>query len=69
MDDLPFALWLGMILTVRVEPKAPGGGCPSPCDSLTVSTDLSPPHLEQKLKQEGLTHSSGRNGVKTDKKG
>ena len=53
LDDLPFALWLGMILTVRVEPKAPGGGCPSPCDSLTVSTDLSPPHLEQKLKQEG----------------
>ena len=33
--------------------KAPGGGCSSPRDSFTVSTALSPPHLEQKLKQEG----------------
>ena len=53
LDDLPFALWLGMIPTVRVESKGSGGGGPSPCDSVGVSTALSPPHLEQGFQQEG----------------
>ena len=52
MDDLPFALWLGMIPTVRVESKDSGGGGPSPCDSVGVSTALSLPHLEQEFQQE-----------------
>ena len=52
MDDLPFALWLGMIPTVRVESKGSGVGSPSPCDSVGVSTALSPPHLEQEFQQE-----------------
>ena len=52
MDDLPFALWLGMIPTVRVESKGSGGGGPSPCDSVGVSTALFPQHLEKEFKQE-----------------
>ena len=52
MDDLPFALWLGMILTVRVESKGLWGGCPSPRDSLAVSTAVSPPHVEQEFRKE-----------------
>ena len=52
LDDLPFALWLGMIPTVRVESKGSGGGGPSPCDSVGVSTALSLPHLEQEFQQE-----------------
>ena len=47
------------------------GGCPSPCDSLAVSTVLAPPHLEQKLKQEGCNlqvqqEDSGRFGPQAD---
>ena len=53
MDDLPFALWLGMIPTVRVESKGSGGGGPSLCDSVGVSTALSLPHLEQEFQLEG----------------
>ena len=53
LDDLPFALWLRMIPTVRVESKGLWGGCPSPHDSLAVSTALSPPHLPQEFQQEG----------------
>ena len=53
LDDLPFALWLRMIPTVRVKSKGSGGCGPSPCDSLAVSTALSPPHLEQEFQQEG----------------
>ena len=45
MDDLPFGLWLGMIPTVRVESKGSGGGDPSLCDSVGVSTALSPLHI------------------------
>ena len=52
MDDLPFALRLGMITTIRVESKRSGGGGPSPCDSVGVSTALSLPHLEQEFQQE-----------------
>ena len=52
LDDLPFALWLGIIPTVREESKGSGGGCPSPCDSVGVSTALSLPHLEQEFQQE-----------------
>ena len=52
LDDLPFALWLGMIPTVRVESKG-FWGRPSPCESLGVSTALSPPPLEQEFQQEG----------------
>ena len=52
MDDLPFALWLGMIPTIRVEAKGSGGSGPSPCDSVGVSTALSMPHLEQEFQQE-----------------
>ena len=52
MDDLPFALWLGMIPTVRVESKGSGGGDPSLCDSVGVSTALSLSHLEQEFQQE-----------------
>ena len=37
LDDLPFALWLGMIPTVRVESMGSGGCGPSPCDSVGVS--------------------------------
>ena len=67
MDDLPFALWLGMIPTVRVESKGSGGGCSSPCDSVGVSTALSPPLLEQEFQQEGrdlqvYPEDSGRSG-------
>ena len=51
MDDLPFALWLGMIPTVRVESKGLWWR-PSPCESLEVSRALSPPHLEQEFQQE-----------------
>ena len=54
MDDLPFALWLRMIPTVRVESKGLWGGCPSPHDSLAVSTAVSSPHLEQEFQQEEL---------------
>ena len=53
LDDLPFALWLGMIPTVRVEAKGSGGGGPSPCDSVGVSTAVFPPHMEQEFHQEG----------------
>ena len=53
MDDLPVALWLGMIPTVRVESKGSGGGNPSPCGSVGVNTAFSPPHLEQEFQQEG----------------
>ena len=52
LDNLPFALWLGIIPTVRVESKGSGGGCTSPCDSVGVSTALSLPHLEQEFQQE-----------------
>ena len=52
MDYLPFALRLGMIPTIRVESKRSGGGGPSPCDSVGVSTAVSPPHLEQEFQQE-----------------
>ena len=52
LDDLPFALWLGIIPTVRVESKDSGGGGPSPCDSVGVSTALSPPHLEQEFQHK-----------------
>ena len=54
LDDLPFALWLRMIPTVRVESKGLWGGCPSPHDSLAVSTAVSSPHLEQEFQQEEL---------------
>ena len=40
MDDLPIALWLGMIPTVRVESKGLWGRLSSPRDSLAVSTAL-----------------------------
>ena len=53
MDDLPIALWLGMIPTVRVESKGLWGRLSSPRDSLVVGTALSPPHLEQEFQQEG----------------
>ena len=53
LDDLPFALWLGMIPTVRVESKGSGGGCTSPCDSVGVSAALYPPYLVQEFQQEG----------------
>ena len=67
MDDLPFALWLGMIRTVRVESMCSGGGRPSTCDSVGVSTALSPPLLEQEFQQEGrdlqvYPEDSGRSG-------
>ena len=52
LDDLPFALWLRMIPTVRVESKGSGGGDPSLCDSVGVSTALSLSHLEQEFQQE-----------------
>ena len=54
LDNLPFALWLGMTPTVRVESKGSGGGCTSPCDSVGVSTALSPPHLEQEFQQKDV---------------
>lgn len=44
---------LGLYPQLEWNQRAPGGGCPSPHDSLAVSTALSPAHLEQKLKQEG----------------
>ena len=53
LDDLPFALWLGMIPTVRVESMGSGGCSPSPCNSVGMSAALSPPHLEQELQQKG----------------
>ena len=53
MDDLPFALWLGMIPTVRVKSKGSWGRMSLSLNSLAMSTALSPPHLEQKLNQEG----------------
>ena len=53
LDDLPFALWLGMIPTVRVESTGSGGCGPSPCDSVGVSAALSPPYLVQEFQQEG----------------
>ena len=37
----------------QLEWSASGAGCPSPCDSLAVSTALSPTHLEQEFQQEG----------------
>ena len=67
MDDLPFALCLGRIPIGRVESKGSGGGCSSPCDSVGVSTALSPPLLEQEFQQEGrdlqvYPEDSGRSG-------
>ena len=44
---------LGWYPQLEWNQRAPWGGCPSPCDSLAVSTALSPLHLEQILKQEG----------------
>ena len=35
-----------------VESKGLWGGCPSPRDSLAVSTAVSPPHVEQEFRQE-----------------
>ena len=53
LDDLPFALWLRMIPTVRVKSKGSWGRMSLSLNSLAMSTALSPPHLEQKLNQEG----------------
>ena len=53
LDNLPFALWLGMTPTFRVESMGFGGCGPSPCDSVGVSVALSPPHLVQEFQQEG----------------
>ena len=50
LDHLPFALWLGMMPTLRVESK--GFWVSLPCDSSVVSTALFPQHLEKEFKQE-----------------
>ena len=62
---------LGWYPPLEWNPRSPGADCPSPCDSLAVSTVLAPPHLEQKLKQEGCNlqvqqEDSGRFGPQAD---
>ena len=56
MDDLPFALWLGMIPTLRVESKGSGEGVPLPVTQLSplhiCSRNSNRKHVTSKFKQK-----------------
>ena len=55
LENLPFALWLVRELQLEWNQRDPWGGCPSPCDSLEVSTALSPPFWARNSSRKDVT--------------
>ena len=53
LDDLPFALWLGMIPTVRVESKGPWGRLSLSLWLISSEYGSIPSCPEQEFQQEG----------------